>query len=76
MTEQLEGMGAAKVFVVGYGNPLRGDDGVGQEVAQVLARQRHHLPALAGTDVMSTHQLVPEMALDLSRPFRRVRGRG
>ncbi len=60
-------MGAAKVFVVGYGNPLRGDDGVGQEVAQVLARQRHHLPALAGTDVMCAHQLVPEMALDLSR---------
>jgi len=60
-------MGTAKVFVVGYGNPLRGDDGVGQAVAQVVARQRGHLPVLAGTDVMCAHQLVPEMALNLSR---------
>jgi len=60
-------MATGKVFVVGYGNPLRGDDGVGQEVAQVLARQKNHLPVLAGTDVTCAHQLVPEMALDVSR---------
>jgi hydrogenase maturation protease len=60
-------MGTSKVFVVGYGNPLRGDDGVGQEVAQVLSRQKSHLPVLAGADVTCAHQLAPEMALDLAR---------
>jgi hydrogenase maturation protease len=60
-------MGTPKVFVVGYGNPLRGDDGVGQEVAHVLSSQKSHLPVLAGTDVTCAHQLAPEMALDLAR---------
>jgi hydrogenase maturation protease len=60
-------MASSKVFVVGYGNSLRGDDGVGQEVAKILLRQKDRLPVLAGADVAWSHQLVPEMALDLSR---------
>ncbi len=60
-------MASPKVFVVGYGNPFRGDDGVGQEVAQVLWRQKGRLPLLAGAAVTWAHQLTPEMALDLSR---------
>jgi hydrogenase maturation protease len=60
-------MASPKVFVVGYGNPLRGDDAVGQEVAQALRKQKGRLPVLAGADVTWAHQLAPEMALDVSR---------
>jgi hydrogenase maturation protease len=60
-------MAALEVLVVGYGNPLRGDDGVGQEVAQLLARQKGRSPVLAGAEVTWAHQLAPEMAPDLSR---------
>ena len=52
---------------MGYGNPLRGDDGVGQEVAQVLWRQKGRQPLLSGAAITWAHQLTPEMALDLSR---------
>ena len=56
------------MLVVGYGNTLRGDDGVGQHVAEELWGQRHCAPELAGADVTWAHQLTPEMAVDLSRP--------
>lgn len=51
------------MLVVGYGNPLRGDDGVGQEVVKLLATE------LAGTgaSTLLAHQLLPELALDASR---------
>jgi hydrogenase maturation protease len=51
------------VLVVGYGNPLRSDDGVGPAVAARLAVD----PRLAGADVRIEHQLTPELALDASR---------
>ncbi|HUB71081.1 MAG TPA: hydrogenase maturation protease [Acidimicrobiales bacterium] len=54
-------------LVIGYGNALRGDDGVGQEVAQALWAQRSSVPALAGATIKWAHQLAPEMALDISR---------
>jgi hydrogenase maturation protease len=44
-----------KALVVGYGNPLRGDDAVGQVVAQALA-------ATTGIEAISCHQLLPELA--------------
>jgi hydrogenase maturation protease len=50
------------VLVVGYGNPLRSDDGVGPAVAARLAGD----PRLAGAEVRSAHQLTPELALDAS----------
>ena len=51
-----------KVLVVCYGNPLRGDDGVGWIVAEKL-RQR----SLPESVVVQTHiQLTPELAADLS----------
>jgi hydrogenase maturation protease len=59
-------MSPAPVLVVGYGNPLRGDDGVGQEVAEALLLEKGRDPELAGVSVECAHQLVPEMALDLS----------
>jgi hydrogenase maturation protease len=54
---------AAGVLVVGYGNLLRSDDGVGPAVAERLAAD----PRLAGADVRAEHQLTPELALDASR---------
>jgi hydrogenase maturation protease len=50
------------VLVVGYGNPLRSDDGVGPAVAARLAGD----PRLAGADIRIEHQLTPELALDAS----------
>ena len=50
-------------LVVGYGNPLRGDDGVGWVIAGLLATD----PRFAGTDVLQRYQLTPELALDVSR---------
>jgi hydrogenase maturation protease len=56
-------MTAAGVLVVGYGNPLRGDDGVGWHAAKLLATDQR----LAGARVLAQHQLVPELAVDVSR---------
>jgi hydrogenase maturation protease len=51
------------VLVIGYGNALRTDDGLGRHAAERLA----HDPRLVGATVMSRHQLTPELALDVSR---------
>jgi hydrogenase maturation protease len=53
----------AGVLVVGYGNSLRGDDGVGWHAASLLATD----PRLAGAQVLAQHQLLPELAVDVSR---------
>ncbi len=50
------------VLVVGYGNGLRSDDGVGPAVAARLLDD----PRLGGADVQTAHQLTPELALDAS----------
>jgi hydrogenase maturation protease len=50
-------------LVVGYGNPLRGDDGIGWVIAERLADD----PRMAGVEVVARHQLTPELALDVSR---------
>jgi hydrogenase maturation protease len=51
------------VFIVGYGNPLRSDDGFGPRVAELSEE------ALAGPgiEIVASHQLVPEFAERLSR---------
>jgi hydrogenase maturation protease len=51
------------VLVVGYGNALRGDDGVGWHAAGLLADD----PRLAGAEVLACHQLTPELAADVSQ---------
>lgn len=53
----------AKVFIVGYGNPLRGDDGIGWRAAEFLA-ERLHVP---NVEIRASHQLTPEMAEPISR---------
>jgi hydrogenase maturation protease len=50
------------VVVVGYGNALRGDDGLGWHAADRLAND----PRLTGVEVLARHQLMPELALDIS----------
>jgi hydrogenase maturation protease len=54
---------SAGVLVIGYGNPLRGDDGLGWYVAELLADD----PRLHGAQVLRLHQLVPELAENVSR---------
>jgi len=52
-----------KVLIIGYGNPLRGDDGFGWHASRVIAKE------LAGRDaeVITCHQLTPELAEPLSQ---------
>jgi hydrogenase maturation protease len=50
------------VLIVGYGNALRTDDGLGWHAAERLADD----PRLAGASVIQRHQLTPELALDIS----------
>jgi hydrogenase maturation protease len=54
---------AAGVLVIGYGNPLRGDDGVGWHAAGLLTGDLR----LDGARVVTHHQLVPELAPDVGR---------
>jgi len=50
-------------MVVGYGNPLRSDDGVGWKAAALL-KQELSSPTVF---VMASHQLTPEMAASVAR---------
>ncbi len=52
-----------KALLIGYGNPLRGDDGIGQVVAEALAAEAD----LARVQVLSCLQLAPELAESLAR---------
>jgi hydrogenase maturation protease len=45
-------------LVIGYGNTMRSDDGVGPRIARLLTPAK-------GVDVLVRHQLVPELADDL-----------
>jgi hydrogenase maturation protease len=49
------------VLVIGYGNTLRGDDGIGPAVAEAVAAL-----GLPGVRVIVAHQLAPELAADLA----------
>jgi len=47
--------------VIGYGNELRGDDGIGQQVARAVAAWN-----LPGVRALAVRQLTPELAEDLA----------
>jgi hydrogenase maturation protease len=47
-----------KALVIGYGNSLRGDDGIGLAVANALANE----PVIDRAHVIVCHQLTPELA--------------
>lgn len=55
------------LLVIGYGNPLRGDDGAGSEAARRVERL-----GLPGVVVIECHQLLPEHAEVLSRYDRAI----
>jgi hydrogenase maturation protease len=55
------------VLVIGYGNTLRGDDGIGPAVAGEVAAL-----GLPGVRVLVVHQLTPELAADLAGVERAV----
>jgi hydrogenase maturation protease len=50
-----------KVLVIGYGNTLRGDDGIGYQVAETVAEWQ--LPQVRS---IAVHQLLPELAADIA----------
>ncbi len=51
---------AAEILVIGYGNPLRGDDGIGCVVAEEIARRI--TDPQSKVQVVACHQLNPELA--------------
>jgi hydrogenase maturation protease len=53
----------ARILVVGYGNPMRSDDGVGWQVAVDLFRANR----CPDVEVLPSHQLTPELAPAVSR---------
>jgi hydrogenase maturation protease len=52
----------AKILILGYGNPLRGDDAIGAAAARRLAETIHD----PGVDIRELHQLTPELAEPVS----------
>jgi hydrogenase maturation protease len=50
------------VLVVGYGNRLRTDDGLGWRAVERLADD----PRVAGAELLCRHQLTPELAVDIA----------
>jgi|SRR5579872_2998230 len=50
------------LLVIGYGNELRRDDGVGPRVARAVADW-----AVPGVRALAVHQLTPELADDIAR---------
>jgi hydrogenase maturation protease len=50
-----------RTLVIGWGNPLRGDDGLGWKAAGEIAE------AIPEAEVRVSHQLMPEFAEDISR---------
>lgn len=49
-------------LIIGYGNTLRSDDGVGQKVAEIVAGWE-----LQGVRSLPVHQLTPELADDMAQ---------
>ena len=53
-----------ETLIIGYGNPLRGDDAAGYRAACDLERLFHDDPEI---EVVASQQLTPEMAEDIAR---------
>ncbi|MBX3085014.1 MAG: hydrogenase maturation protease [Anaerolineae bacterium] len=47
-----------RLLIIGYGNPLRGDDGIGWHVAENLL----HFAWAEDVPILTRHQLTPELA--------------
>ena len=57
-----------KLLIIGYGNPLRGDDAAGRAVAEAL----QSLVRDPGVEILSLHQLTPELMVNLSLADRAI----
>jgi hydrogenase maturation protease len=55
------GTSSETILVIGYGNELRGDDGLGPRVAEAIAAANY-----PGVRVQTVFQLVPELAAELA----------
>ena len=53
----------AGIFIVGYGNPIRGDDALGWRAAERL----RELVTDPGVEILTLHQLAPELMEPLSQ---------
>ena len=51
------------ILIIGYGNPMRGDDGIGWIAAQMLEDENQD----ENVETIGCHQLAPELAEALSR---------
>jgi len=63
LNDRINTMGRRTSLVIGYGNPLRRDDGVGWHVAATIEAQREG-PEI---EVITCQQLLPELAERISR---------
>jgi hydrogenase maturation protease len=54
-------MNGGRILIIGYGNEVRGDDGVGLRVAEALEAL-----TLPGVDVVAAHQLTPDLAAPIA----------
>ena len=68
-TEHRRDAGATAVLVIGYGNTLRGDDGVGPAIAEQLAET---FCGVGRAVFVTVHQLMPELAEELAGARRAV----
>ncbi len=61
------------ILLIGYGNPLRSDDGVGQAAAEMIAdRPGDAESGVTAVSTIATHQLLPEHAEAISEADRVV----
>jgi hydrogenase maturation protease len=61
LSSQPPGTMRARLLVIGYGNTLFGDDGLGQLIAQHVADW-----AVPGVLALARHELTPELAADIA----------
>jgi hypothetical protein len=62
MLDDLATIKAISTLIIGYSNTLRGDDGVGYSMAQIVSKgQFDH------GHVLPTHQLLPEQAMEIAQ---------
>lgn len=54
-------MTKARTIIIGYGNPLREDDGIGWRAAEILEQR---LP-VGDAELIECHQLTPELAASI-----------
>ena len=64
----------AHTLIIGYGNPLRGDDGIGPRAAELLSDEGVMRPPLLpeGVQVLVCHQLTIELAPQIAEADRLI----